>query len=63
MPVRFPHIHGGDHGIRAITVDMCLKWAPARSLRDCRNGSQQCGTIAGTQPTLQHHMREAHPGA
>lgn len=27
-PVRFPHIHGGDHGIRAITVDMCLKQAP-----------------------------------
>ena len=26
-PVRFPHIHGGDHGIRTITVDMCGKQA------------------------------------
>jgi hypothetical protein len=29
-PVRFPHIHGGEQGIRTITVDMCKKQAPGK---------------------------------
>ncbi len=29
-PVRFPHIHGGEQGIRTITIDMCKKQAPGR---------------------------------
>lgn len=27
-PVRFPHIHEGEEGIRTITLDMCMKQAP-----------------------------------
>jgi hypothetical protein len=27
-PTKFPHIHGGETGIRTITVDMCRKQAP-----------------------------------
>jgi hypothetical protein len=27
-PIRFPHIHGGEKGIRTITVDMCKKQGP-----------------------------------
>ncbi len=29
-PVRFPHIHGGEQGIRTITIDMCKKQALGR---------------------------------
>jgi hypothetical protein len=31
-PVKFPHIHGGEEGIRVATVDMCKKQAPGRHL-------------------------------
>jgi hypothetical protein len=27
-PVQFPHIHGGEQGIRTVTVDMCKKQGP-----------------------------------
>ncbi len=27
-PVQFPHIHGGEEGIRTVTVDMCKKQGP-----------------------------------
>jgi hypothetical protein len=27
-PIRFPHIHGGEQGIRTVTVDMCKKQGP-----------------------------------
>lgn len=29
-PIRFPYIHGGEEGIRTVTVDMCKKQAPGR---------------------------------
>jgi hypothetical protein len=27
-PIRFPHIHGGEQGLRIVTIDMCNKQAP-----------------------------------
>lgn len=30
--VLFTHIHGGETGIRAVTIDMCQKQAPGKAL-------------------------------
>jgi len=29
-PIRFPHIHGGEQGLRTVTIDMCKKQAPGK---------------------------------
>lgn len=31
-PIKFPHINGGEEGIRVATIDMCRKQAPGMHL-------------------------------
>ena len=53
-PIRFPHIHGGEQGIRTVTVDMCRKQAPGINnlplahaiLSICAKYIQGSGTIS-----------------